>query len=88
MRTNASIGDENDPVSVADGDADEILGVISIVAADYVDLLNSQIVVKTSIGIVVDAAAAATSLFVAAISRDTKTYTAAGITLKLGFLRD
>lgn len=88
FRTNASIGNENDAVSVSDANADEILGIVEITAGDYVDLVNSQLVTKTSVGIVVDADAGADDLYVAAISRDTKTYTAAGITLKIGFLRD
>lgn len=88
LRTNVGIGTENAAVSVADADADEILGIIEIAAADYVDLVNSQLVTKSNVGIVVDADAAADDLYVAAISRDTKTYTASGITLKIGFLRD
>lgn len=88
LRTTGSIGAENAAAAPADAVADEILAVVEIVAGDYVDLANSQIAVKDSLGVVVDAAAASQSLFVAAISRDTKTYTAAGITLKLGFLRD
>ena len=39
-------------------------------------------------GIVVEADSAADDLYVAAISRDTKTYTASGITLKVGLLLD
>lgn len=88
LRTNVSIGTENAAVSVSDADADEILGIVEIASGDWVDLINSQHITKGNLGIDVDAAAAATSLFVAAISRGTGTYTASGITLKLGFLRD
>jgi len=88
LRTTGSIGTENAAAGPTDAVADEILATVQITSTDYVDLANSQVAVKANLGILVDAAAASQSLFVAAISRDTKTYTAAGITLKLGFLRD
>jgi hypothetical protein len=88
MRTTGSIGTENAAAGPTDAVADEILAVVEIAGGDYVDLANSQIAVKDNLGVIVDAASDSQSLFVAAISRDTKTYSAAGITLKLGFLRD
>jgi len=88
LRTNVSLGTENDAVTVTDANADEILGIVEVAASDYVDLANSQLASMTGLYIVVDAAAAATSLYVAAISRGTGTYTASGITLKIGLLRD
>lgn len=88
LKTNVSIGTENSAVSVSDTNADEILGVVEVATDDYVDLTNSQIVTKTSVGIVIEAASGATSIFVAAISRGTGTYSASGITLKIGILQD
>ena len=88
LRTNVSIGTENSAVSVTDANAREIMGVVEVAAADYVDLVGSQIVTKTNVGIVVDAAAGADDLYVAAISRGTGTYTASGIRLMVGLLRD
>ena len=87
LRTNAAIGTENAAVTVSDANADEICGVVEIAAADYVDLANSQIVVKkpADLGFEMDAADTSRHLYVAAISRGTSTYTASGITLKLGF---
>ena len=64
--------------------------MVPIAAADYNDYINSQIVVKgpsdEGLGFVTYVTAG-TSLWIGAISRDAKTYTAAGIVLKLGFLR-
>lgn len=88
FKTNVSLGTENSPVSISDANADEILGIVEVVAGDYVDLVNSQLVTVTDVGIVVIADAAATSLFVGVISRGTGTYTASGITLKIGILQD
>lgn len=88
LRTNVGIGAENAAVAVTDANADEILGIVEVAAVDYVDLINSQLVTKDNLGIVVDAGAGSASLFIAAISRGAGTYTTNGITLKLGFLWD
>ena len=90
LRTNVSIGSENSTVSVSDANADEIAAVCEVSASDYVDLINSQIVYKkpSDLGFAIDPADGSRDLYVAAISRDSKTYTANGITLKLGFFQD
>lgn len=88
LQTSGSLGTENSAVSVADGDADDILGVVEIGAGDYVDLVNSQIVTKDNVGIVIKGASGGTSIYIAAVSRGTGTYTASGITIKLGILQD
>lgn len=87
LDVSGSIGTENAAAGPTDAVAATILGVVEIAAADYVDLANSQIAVRTNLGIVVKPASG-TSLYIAAISRGTGTYTASGITLKLGFLQD
>jgi len=88
MRTNKSLGTKNAAVSISDADATEILGVISIVAEDYVDLVGSKIVAKTLVGLSVEAGASSTSIYGSLVSRDTKTYTASGLLLKFGFAKD
>jgi len=87
LRTNVSIGTENAALNVSDTFADEIIGVVEIVAGDYVDLANSQIVCKTNLGIGFRGDDMQ-KIYVAAISRDAKTYTANGITLKITILQD
>ena len=89
LRSNVAIGTENAAVSVTDENADEILGVVSVDAsADNVDLINSRVATKTGLGITLYPSAANTSsIYVGAICRSgTPTYTAAGITLKLGLI--
>ena len=88
LKNNVSIGTENATILVTDDVADEILGVVEVAAADYVDLANSQVVTKTGVGLVVEAAEGSKDLYVAAISRGTGTYTGSGITLKIGILQD
>jgi hypothetical protein len=87
LKTNVSIGTENSAVSVSDANADEIQCVVEIAAGDFVDLVNSQIA-QVSVNCLLEAPADSDDLYVAAISRGTGTYTASGITLKLGMLQD
>jgi hypothetical protein len=87
LNASGSIGTENAAVSVSDAVADTIMGVVEVAAGDFVDLVNSQIAAKTNLGIVLEVASGS-SLYVAAISRGTGTYTTAGITLKLGIIQD
>ena len=89
MNSSGSIGTENAAVSISDDDADKIAGVVSIVAANYVDLLTSQIVTvpEGDANILMESASGSKSIYVGAISRGTPTHTASGITLKLGFIK-
>jgi len=90
LRSNTSIGTENAALNIADGDADEILTVVPFVSGNYLDLVNSRIAIlnggDAGMGVMLQPTTGE-SLYIAAISRDTKTYTAAGIELKIGLLR-
>ena len=81
-----SIGTEDSAVSIADADAEDILGIVSIATTDYVDLVNSQVATKSGIGLEMKAGAS-TSLYVAGITRGMPTYTASGVMIKFAFLR-
>lgn len=85
-----SIGTENAAVSVSDANAAYLLGKVSIASGDYYDAGGVRVATKagSDLGFLVQAAADSRSLFVAAVSRGTGTYTASGIVLRLGFLRD
>ena len=87
LRRNVSIGTENAAVSVSDDNAAQILGVVEIATTDYIDLVNSQIVTKTNLGIGFKAEESR-DLYIAAISRGTGTYTASGIVIKVTVLQD
>ena len=83
----ATLGTLNAAISISDADARKIVGHHSIAAADFKDYINSMIAVKTGVGLIMEAAASSTSLWVAAVCRSgTPTYTASGIRLKLSFL--
>jgi hypothetical protein len=88
LKANKSLGTENAAVSIADADADSILGIVEVLASDLVNLNNSLLATRTNLSVVVEAGSGSTSLYVAAISRGTGTYTASGITLKIGILQD
>lgn len=82
-----SLGTENSAVSVTDAVAQGIAGYVSIVAADYTDLVNSQVATVRGVGLQVQAASSDSSLYVAGIVRSgTPTYTASGLILKVGVL--
>ena len=86
----ASMGAENAAIGPADSDVvDHLLGVISIAAANYTDLANSQEATKVNVGLALQCASTSRSIWVGAGFRDATgdTYTASGITLKLGFLQ-
>jgi hypothetical protein len=85
LDTNTSIGTENSASTMADND--NILGTVEVTGSDYVDMANSQHATMTNVGIVVKAKFDR-SLFIAAMSRGTGTYTASGITLRIGLLLD
>lgn len=82
----ATLGTINAAVSISDADADKILGVVSIAAADFNDHINSQQATKTGLELLLKAADGVSSLWIAAIVRSgTPTYSASGLSLKLGF---
>jgi hypothetical protein len=89
LRTNVSIGAENDAVSVSDANADEILGIVQVAAGDWLDLGGCRVatIPASRCGIELTAGAASTSIYLAVISRDAKTYSASGITGHLGLER-
>jgi hypothetical protein len=92
LRTSVAMGSENAALALTDAAADEILAKVPIGTADYTDWGSSQFAQRTAdaghtgMGLVM-LPDGGSSLYVAAISRGTKTYTASGITLKLGFKR-
>lgn len=82
----ATLGTINAAISISDADARKIVGHLSVAAADFKAYINSQVAVKTATELIMEAGAASTSLFIAAVVRSgTPTYTASGLKLKLGF---
>ena len=87
FNADATLGVENAAISISDADAAKIIGIVRVVANDYVDCINSMNASMNGLNIPVEAAAG-TSLYVATATRGTPTHTAAGIVLNLGILQD
>lgn len=83
-----SLGTENSAPSITDANARNILGRVSVISGDYIDLGGVRHACKTGLGLVVKALSGANTLAVAAISRGTGTYTASGVRLRIGLLQD
>ena len=88
FRSNVALGTEDAAISISDANAIELLTVVSIAGSDYVDLINSQVAIKTSIGAAVKAVAGSRNLYIAAASTAGGTWASGSFTLKLGFLWD
>lgn len=87
-RSSTSWGTINDAFSISDAIADDILWWWEFGAGDYFDGLAWQRIQKDDIGMPVAAETGSDSLYIAAVSRGTGTYTVSGITVKVGILAD
>lgn len=83
LSANVSLGTFNAAPSITDANAVKILGIISVLAADFIDVGGSKVASKSALNLqlVPDSG---TSLYVAAIARGTPTQTASGLVLNLG----
>jgi hypothetical protein len=88
LNANNSLGTENSAPNISDANADAILGIIPVAAADFIDLGGCRVATITNIGLPLQAVSGAATLYIGAISRGTGTYSASGITGILGILRD
>ena len=84
---NVSMGTENSAPSIADANARNCLGVVSIAAADYKDFGGVSVATKDAIGKVVKPASGTRNVYVAIVSNaSTPTYTASGLRGRFGFI--
>lgn len=92
LRSNTSVGTENNAENMSDATGEEILTEVEIIATDYVSYANFSRATKNAsdagMGVVLEPTAG-TSLYIAAVYRDAAgdTYTASGIVVKIGLLR-
>lgn len=88
FRTSVSLGTENSAPSISDADAGEYLGRVYVAVSDYIDLGGVSVATLSGIGLVLEAGAASTSVYVAAITRGgTPTYAADALRLRLGLMQ-
>jgi hypothetical protein len=86
MDSDGALGTINAAVTMSDADAQKVLGKVSILQADYTDLINGQIATKSAIDLIMKTAAGSADLWIGAVLRSgTPTYAADSLRLKLGF---
>lgn len=84
LSSNVAMGTEDSAISITDANARKIVGALNIPAANYFDLIGSQVAVVRNIGMKMQGES--TSLFVALVTRGTPTYGAAdALKAKLSF---
>jgi len=86
MDANTSIGTESATVSMADNDT--VLGIVEVAAGDYVDMINSKVATKTNVGVGIKGATGTDDIYLGIVARNTETYSASGITIRLFILQD
>jgi len=88
LSANTAIGTENDAVTMADNA--NILGVVKITAANYIDMVNSQFATKSGADCGFGLTGVGSQMWIGAVYRDATgdTYTVGGIRLKLTILQD
>lgn len=87
LDANVSLGTFNVAPAITDANARNILGIVSVFASDWMDLGGVRVaaIPANRLGFLLKAASATTSLFIATITRGgTPTYTASGITGRIG----
>ena len=74
---------DNGAVSVSDAEMDKCLGVVTILASDYMDLASNA-VASAATDLVFTTKDGATAIYVLAVTQSAVTLTASGLKLKLG----
>lgn len=88
LNADVALGTENAAISITDANAEYILGVVSIAAGDWKDLINSKLAHIRNINMVVKGVSGSTSIYVALVTAGTPTQTASGIVGRFKFIQD
>jgi len=90
MNRNVSIGVGDAAPTMADDDVTAVQGIVTIAAADWLDVANSKVGCVKNVGLLLQAPADSRSLWVAFVLGVgmTPTFTANCLTLKIGLLRN
>ncbi len=90
LNAELSIGTENSALAITDQSARAMLGggVVSVSAADFIDMGGSRLATKTNVGLMLQAAGGMTNLYIGAVSQGTGTYASGRLRLGLGLMFD
>jgi hypothetical protein len=83
-----SLGSLNAAVNLTDAMGRTLIGKVAVATGDYYDFGGCRAAFKSDLNMLLKAASASTTLYVAAVSRGAGTYTAAGIRIKVGLVQD
>lgn len=81
-----SLGAKNAAPDITDAAARDLLGTVSIVAGDYVDLGGVRVATKSGLDLLLEAVPGSLDVFLGTITRGAPTYTASGLRLRLGLV--
>jgi hypothetical protein len=84
LSADVALGTENAAPNISDANADNILGIVRIAASDYIDLGGVACATRTGLGLSI---LAPQGLYIAAITGGAPTHSAAGVKVRLGFVR-
>lgn len=79
---------DNAALDIADADLPKVIGVVNVVAGDYAAFNDSAVGTTLSQQIAIKAATNSPHLWIALVSRDTKTYVADELSIAIGVLQD
>lgn len=82
-----TFGTANAAPSISDADAATLLGIVSVATGDYKDLGGVKVASVKAINAILKAASGAKTIYVAATTSGTPTYTASGLVLRVGILQ-
>lgn len=86
LGANTSLGTKDSAPDIDDTEALDVLGTIEVAAADYIDLGANSVATIRNIGLLLKPTTG-TSVWVAAFTSGTPTYTTGGLRLKLGLIQ-
>jgi hypothetical protein len=89
LNANVTFGTENNAPSISDADAANIMGYVSVGTGDYQDLGGAKVAYVGSLGIPIKAIDDSRDIAISVVNgTGTPTYSASGVILRLGILRD
>lgn len=87
FNANTSLGTENSAPDIDDTEVLTVIGRVQVGSGSFYDLGGNRVACVYGIGLLLKSGAS-TSLYVAGVSRGTGTYTASGLQIQFGFLRN
>lgn len=79
---------DNSALDINDADLPKVLGVINVAAAEYDAFADSVVATTLNQQLAIKAATDSPNLWIALVSRDTKTYVADELSIAIGVLQD